>query len=343
MTLVSTVLGPLTGITLMLACAPAAEAAPSGPAHGNTEHPASTAASLSALRGDRDTAGEPSGTVRQSAATAGDGHRGVIDYWTPDRMAAALPLEYFLEGAASAAPPSGTDAPGAHSAPDATGERWTGGGAAAKTTGKVYLTLNGHDFSCSASVVEAANKDSVITAGHCLKDGAGPWVTNWMFIPGYDDGDTPYGRYTARHMLVPSRWAYQADDSFDFGMAVLNTVGGSHVQEETGAQGISFNGDPDGPVYAFGYPVADRFDGRRLYYCSGGTRPDTSGTTANGMACSMTEGSSGGPWLSGFDPGTGSGTITSVISFKYANDPHTQYGPRLGEEARRLYERAERL
>ena len=55
----------------------------------------------------------------------------------------------------------------------------------------------------------------------------------------------------------------------------------------------------------------------------------------------MTEGDSGGPSLSGFDPATGTGTITAVASFKYSNDDHTLYTAKLGAVAQALYSQAQ--
>ncbi|MDA0562759.1 trypsin-like serine protease [Streptomonospora sp. S1-112] len=300
---------------------------------------------------------DPGGVVRQAAAVDPDSQRRVLDYWTPERMAAAVPLVRTLDGvaggllggdqarpggqAAAEAEPGGQVAVPQAAAASSTGEPWTGGGRVAKTTGKVFLTLDGRDFTCSAAVVSADNRDTVITAGHCLKDGTGAWVDNWTFAPGYADGDSPYGRYTARQMFVAPQWADSGDDSYDFGMAVLNRSGDRHVQDRTGAHPVAFNTAPGDPTYAFGYPATGRFDGNRLHYCAGGTKPDTGGTTASGMACTMTEGSSGGPWLAGFDPASGKGTVVSVISFKYADDTRTQYGPYLGDAAQRVYDRAQ--
>ncbi|MFC7742208.1 trypsin-like serine peptidase [Nocardiopsis composta] len=201
----------------------------------------------------------------------------------------------------------------------------------------------GRDFTCTASVVPSDNGDTVVTAGHCLKDGTGDWASKWVFVPGYDDGEAPYGRFAARELLVTSQWSRRADDSHDFGAAVLEAREGRHVRQATGAQRIAFTGKGAGTVHAFGYPSRSPYDGRHLYYCSGPTRPDDGGTTAHGMACDMTEGSSGGPWLSGFDPSTGTGTVVSVVSFKYAGRDGVQYGPVLGSSERAVYDRARAL
>jgi hypothetical protein len=55
----------------------------------------------------------------------------------------------------------------------------------------------------------------------------------------------------------------------------------------------------------------------------------------------MPEGDSGGPWLSGFDPAAGTGTITGVSSFKYSGQTRILYSANLGPVAQALYTRAE--
>ncbi len=295
---------------------------------------------------------EADGVVRQSAAVTEEQQRAVLSYWTPERMAAARPITELLArtlpDAQGLVPRSGAEH---QAAPrdDSTGDRWTAGGRVVRTTGKVFLTMDGRDFTCSASVVGAPNRSTVVTAGHCAKNGTGSWARNWTFVPGFDDGSSPYGRYTARDLLVSPEWSRRADDSYDLAVAVVNADGGRAVQDRVGSQRIAFDTWTDTrvrdgvQVYSFGYPASSPYNGRELHYCSGRTRADTGGTTANGMRCQMTQGSSGGPWLTGFDPETGVGTVSSVVSFKYANDRRTQYGPRFGAEARRLYDHASGL
>ena len=58
------------------------------------------------------------------------------------------------------------------------------------------------------------------------------------------------------------------------------------------------------------------------------------------IACAMTAGDSGGPWLTGFSPQTGTGTITAVTAYKLSGDLRTLYGTVLGPAARALYLRA---
>ena len=55
-------------------------------------------------------------------------------------------------------------------------------------------------------------------------------------------------------------------------------------------------------LYAFGYPAAGKYRGNDLVYCAGNIFADPYASNQTwGMTCNMTGGSSGGPWLSGFE------------------------------------------
>ena len=90
----------------------------------------------------------------------------------------------------------------------------------------------------------------------------------------------------------------------------------------------------------FGYPALRPYTGLYPNYCAG---PAASSATRKGserIACAMTAGDSGGPWLTGFSPQTGTGTITAVTAYKLSGDLRTLYGTVLGPIARGLYLRA---
>ncbi|MET7465224.1 hypothetical protein [Nonomuraea sp. NPDC005501] len=224
------------------------------------------------------------------------------------------------------------------------GSRWTTGGAVTRTTGRVFMTLRGVDFVCSAGTVRSANRDVVVTAGHCVKDGTGPWAENWTFVPGYrEGGGEPFGRYAARRMFVAGPWSRSADDDYDVGMVALTTWADRHVTDAVGAQEIAFNTGRGGQAFGFGYPADPPYTGEHLVYCAGKLRNDPHGQTRDqGLGCDMTAGSSGGPWLSGFDHATGWGTMTSLSSFKYSDDRRTMYGPYFGDTIKTLFTTAER-
>lgn len=309
--------------------------------------------------------------VEHVAARSSDEQRRVLDYWTPTRMSKALPIDLLDTVAKTALPKDGgllsglSNRAGLATAPElsgaagrivtprrqsarptatSSGSRWGTGGLVTRTTGRVFLTMDGVDFVCSASTVKSASKDLVVTAGHCVKDGKGAWAGNWTFVPGYEPGGgKPYGSYTARRMFVAGPWSRSADDSYDVGMVALNTSNGRHVADVVGTQEIAFNSSRGGQVYGFGFPADPPFDGEDLIYCSGQVRDDPYGQTRDqGLRCDMTAGSSGGPWLSSFDVTTGRGRLTSVSSFKYSNDRGTMYGPYFGDSAKALFATAER-
>jgi V8-like Glu-specific endopeptidase len=279
-----------------------------------------------------------------------------LRYWTAERMRRALvpprrrpePMAGTAGVAAAGAP---VVIPGSVPAPQAArrqevetpGAPWTARGAVRATTGKVFFTIDGADYVCSAGTVTSTNRDLVVTAGHCAEDSAGTWARNWIYVPGYEQGRRPYGAFAARHMFVPRPWSSHGDENYDVALVALAPAAGRHVTDVVGAQGIAFDQPRGALVYGFGYPAGGRYDGERLTYCSGRTYPDSHKITHDeGLRCDMTEGSSGGPWLTRFDAGAGTGVVTSVSSFKYADDPATMYGPYFGDAIRRMYTRAQR-
>lgn len=223
-----------------------------------------------------------------------------------------------------------------------TGSAWTAGGLVARTTGRVFFTLGGVDYTCSASTVGGASPSVVVTAAHCVSDGAGAWATDWRFIPGYVDGQAPYGVYRAAAYYVARGWASGANRDDDVAFVVTRPAdsGGGPVGTVVGEQPISF-GPRGGTASVFGYPAVRPYDGSRLDYCAGPVSADPYGGADAGLGCAMTEGDSGGPWLSSFDPSTGSGTITAVTSFKYSGESLELYSANLGPVAQALYQRAE--
>jgi V8-like Glu-specific endopeptidase len=277
-----------------------------------------------------------------------------LRYWTVDRMRRAVvpPHRPSPRPMAGSAADSGTPVTVPGSAParmsgrrsvTTPGALWTSRGAVRATTGKVFFTIGGSDYVCSAGTVASANRDLVVTAGHCAQDAGGRWAQHWIYVPGYDGGRRPYGAFTARHLYVPGQWSAHADENYDVALVALATSGGRHVTDAVGAQGIAFDQPRGALVYGFGYPAGGRYDGERLTYCSGRTHPDSHKITKDeGLRCDMTEGSSGGPWLTRFDAAAGTGVVTSVSSFKYADDPATMYGPYSGDAVHRMYDRAQR-
>ncbi|MFE4262936.1 trypsin-like serine peptidase [Streptomyces sp. NPDC056883] len=295
------------------------------------------------------TAASPSAAVPRPASQGS---------WSAERMRAATPLDITATpGATARTAPTTAERPTtiaptpASSSPTASlkaspaafpqpGGAWTSGGAVVKTSGRVFFTFNGKSASCSGDSITSANGSTVITAGHCVKY-QGAWHTDWIFVPGYDNGNAPYGQWTATKTFATDQWVASEDMNMDVGLAVVAPLNGRTLSQTVGAQGIVFNGGYNKKMYAFGFPAAAPYDGTKLVYCSGNTGKDFLLTKDHSLPCNMTGGSSGGPWFQDFNEATGLGTQVSVNSFGYTFLPNRMYGPYFGNEAKAAYDKAQ--
>jgi V8-like Glu-specific endopeptidase len=214
-----------------------------------------------------------------------------------------------------------------------TGATWTGGGDVAKSTGKVFFTLGGVDYVCSGSAVQSGHRNLVLSAGHCVHDGdGGPFATNWVFYPGWNNGPSSLGAWTATRLFTTATWANQADGfDDDAGFAVVGGSGSSSLESVLGSATptIRFDGASTTDRYsAFGYPAAKKYRGNILTYCSGTVQVRIDGADTMALACNMTGGSSGGPWLVNY--ADGSRVIESLNSYGYSSLASTMFGPIFG-------------
>ncbi|GAB3984061.1 hypothetical protein GCM10029978_092610 [Actinoallomurus acanthiterrae] len=262
-------------------------------------------------------------------------------WWTPDRMRSANPLDDLAAIPMTTGRPVPAGRPSETPATKpSTGAAWVSGGKVVQTAGRVFFTYQGHPASCSGNAVTSANQSTVITAGHCVRlDGA--WHTDWVFVPGYHDGQAPYGKWTAMRTLTTAQWEAREDLDYDVGVATVAPLNGRRLTAVVGGQGIAFNQGRHHSMHAFGYPAGAPYDGSKLTYCSGTPKDDPGKTHDLGLTCDMTSGSSGGPWFLGFDERTGVGTQNSVNSFKYDAMPNVMFGPYFGTAIQALYDKAQ--
>ncbi len=306
---------------------------------------------LAAPAGLAPTAAAPSRRLQRTAASSSrTAQAAVRGYWTSARMVAARPVEQPAASVAAGArfdrgswldrylrrlrPATTTERPDPGSA-------WRGGGAAVRTTGKVFFSLGQDDYVCSGSAVSSPDRSTVLTAGHCVYDPeTATTATNWAFVPAYATGKAPYGVFPARRLAAPAGWRTAQDFDVDFAFADVGPNGaGAALTDAVGGQPVAFNTARGGLLHAFGYPAASPWTGQALVHCSGTVVQDTSGGSQDqGMACSMTPGSSGGPWFAGYSSRTGRGTLVSVTSFSYSDRPGVLWGPYLGTTAKALYD-----
>jgi V8-like Glu-specific endopeptidase len=286
-------------------------------------------------------------TVHLAADTAAEASA-VAAQWTPEAMRNAIPLDRLLpavdpakltqdvlKGVSQLVSPTGAEPMAFPSG----GAAWTGGGAVVSTAGRVFFTYQGRQASCSGNAVTSANESTVITAGHCVKlDGA--FHTNWVFVPGYNNGNAPFGTWTARATMATPQWVASEDINYDVGAAVVNQLNGQNLTDVVGAQGVAFNQARGQAMYAFGWPAAAPYNGTQMIYCSG-TTFNAFISDGIGMTCDMTGGSSGGPWFLQFNEAAGTGVVNSVNSYKINFFTFWMFGPYFGADAQNLYNTAQ--
>ncbi|MFD8496800.1 trypsin-like serine peptidase [Amycolatopsis sp. NPDC059657] len=259
------------------------------------------------------------------------------EHWTAQDMREAIPMEQLVR--APAFTPKDVEKGLPMSIPNG-GGAWTGSGKITQTAGRVFFTMQGRKASCSGDAVTSTNGSVVVTAGHCVKY-QGAFHTDWVFVPGYNNGNAPYGQWAAKTTLTTPQWQASEDMNYDVGIGVVNQLNGQRLTDVVGAQGIAFNQARNQSMYTFGYPAAAPYDGTKLIYCSGSTITDFLLTKDHGMSCNMTGGSSGGPWFLNFNEATGTGIQASVNSFGYVFLPNYMFGPYFGTDAQNLYNKAQ--
>lgn len=207
-----------------------------------------------------------------------------------------------------------------------------------RVQGKVFFRSGESLYQCSGTLVDSANGNVVYTAGHCVWDVATQkWVTNFVFIPGYENGTSPFPTYPATALSTPGGYTAEGNFSYDIGMA---TVDGNPEADLGGSRKIAFDLDPFRRNYTiYGYPAVPSppYDGQALVGCRsqvalrGRTPPFTMGVTP----CDMRQGASGGGWI------TGGKYLNAVTSYTYCEiDPglcNVLWGPYFSNAAKAMY------
>jgi V8-like Glu-specific endopeptidase len=281
-------------------------------------------------------------------------HLRTIAHWTPERLRSALPRDASLVPGRGFVLAKGK--PGGGSGGTVTGASWTKTDTTVyHATGRVYFELGSNAYVCSGAVVQDTRSGYalVLTAAHCAYDETnGTFATNWLFIPEFDSSptyacsNTAYGCWTAIALVVHNGYASAGSFNsqatrYDYAIAVVGPGGknGDQLDATVGDFPIRFSAVADGTqTYAFGYPAAGKYNGTDLVYCAGPIGSDPyNGNRTYALACDMTGGSSGGPWFTGFDTTSGTGTLTSVNSYTYRSVKNTMHGPKFDFNTQAIY------
>lgn len=206
---------------------------------------------------------------------------------------------------------------------------------------------------CTASIVNSENRSLLLTAGHCVYNndpdgngiisGNGYWYQNFQFCPGYENS-CRLGVYYYRNVSTTFTWfgGFGSNRYYDYrddvAVILVNPVSGVRIADAHGSHGVYFNGGTGQWRYSFGYPVSDwrwpeySYSGQDMAYCGDYDHPDGSIPGTMWMSCTMTGGSSGGPWLTNVQSNW-LGYVNSVNSHKPYGGPWMQ-GPYFdGEES----------
>jgi V8-like Glu-specific endopeptidase len=243
---------------------------------------------------------------------------GPAGYWTQSRLLAATPWRE----------------PGYRPGPSAT--------APSSAPGVRVGALFEHDASgnhfCTASVVASPGRNLLITAAHCISGGkGGGYRQDIVFIPGYRDGQAPYGIWTPAQLVVAPQWMNSSDPDLDVGFVVLEPDHGKNIEQVLGADQLGIDPGYRHQVRVTGYPnSADA-----PITCTGRTSQQSPSQLR--FECDgFTGGTSGSPWITDVDPQTGTGTIVGVIG-GYQEGGSTaaiSYSPYLGQQVEQLYHQA---
>ncbi|WP_055479393.1 trypsin-like serine peptidase [Sphaerimonospora mesophila] len=96
-----------------------------------------------------------------------------------------------------------------------------------KTTGKVFFTgADKKPHWCTATSVQSQYRNLVATAGHCVYDTESNATTmdNWVFIPGYYEGKTPWGIYVGKQAFT--HYDYDVYEDADRNYAFVTVYNG---------------------------------------------------------------------------------------------------------------------
>lgn len=194
------------------------------------------------------------------------------------------------------------------------------------------------DHFCTASAVDSPARDLIITAAHCVHEGkGGGYLTDLVFVPGYRNGDAPYGIWRVRAAYVDPRWARGSDPDLDVGFAALEPLRGRNIADVLGTNLLGIDQGFTNVVRVTGYPTSSE----EPVTCVNSTTRQAPHQMR--FACKgYYPGTSGSPWLTHYDPKARRGEVVGVIGgFHLGGLGDTiSYSSYFDDDIRRLYETA---
>ncbi|MBT1631576.1 trypsin-like serine peptidase [Curtobacterium flaccumfaciens] len=175
--------------------------------------------------------------------------------------------------------------------------------------GRLYLD-NGTTYqTCSANAVVSANGATVATAAHCVDD-FGSTHQHMLFVPAYEAGSRPFGEWPVTAYAVADGWTGKYDAHADTAFLEVASPTGRTLTDTVGASPVEFGKARSLDTTVYGYPGLPPYDDQYPYLCRGTATP-AAFNDGQSIACSMNEGSSGGPWFDGSDANAPQYSVTT--------------------------------
>ncbi|MGB8213644.1 MAG: trypsin-like serine protease [Anaerolineales bacterium] len=195
--------------------------------------------------------------------------------------------------------------------------------------GRLYISGTPGSGYCSATAI---NTNMIVTAAHCVYSIGQGFYSRWLFVPGYRNGNAPFGTFAATDCAVLTVWttlgSYSISGATPYDVAVC-TMGKDSAKktlnQAVGWAGYQYGYGSDFDMHDLGYPWEDTNSnalpnaGAYLRLCTAESFQAYSGVL--GMGCNLGPGISGGSWIVGYQPNVVTGWIDSVNSGYYPGYP----------------------
>jgi hypothetical protein len=278
------------------------------------------------LAGAAGTAGGSPAAVEYHVSAAAQ--RAALAYWTPARMAAA---QAAALPRAAALPNASKDIPNP--------VQFTG----VPTVGALFLT-GGKSHFCTASVVQSTVGDLIVGAAHCVWDRAKP-DADIVYVPEFHNEQEPYGAWAVQTIYAEPGWVSDHNPNLDFAFLTVAPLKGRTIQAVTGGLRVGILLGYLQTIEVIGYN--DSANSSKT-----GNEPIKCHTTSFKFRTNQMEfycndyndGTSGGPWIIGYNAKTGTGTVFGVIGgYEEGGDVSwASYSAYFGVDTRDLFEAAEK-
>lgn len=236
-------------------------------------------------------------------------------YWTPERMANAIPMDVIRVNDSLVERQEPFEKPKVDpvGAPILGGTHFLDiadyGTSPYKVIGKVFFSIGALNYVCSGSSI---GNEVVILAGHCVTGGQ-VFYTNFLFVPNFINGAAPFGFYAGVTLSVMSAYYF---DNNNLGRDVAAAKVQPGLVAAVGSLPVTYNVPRGSLQFASGYPVPV-YGGQRIVYTYNFATLNDGNFSPNpiGFTSLMQGGSSGGPWILGV---TGaSPAVNGVVSYGY--------------------------